>query len=112
MSEASDLYNVAEKLKDEGKYEEAIAKFLESAAANPQYALPHMALGIVYGKVNKHEEAVRHAHKACELEPEEALNYTTLSRVAVLAFTASNDEQFKILAEDAMARAQMLQQRR
>jgi len=110
MTEAETLYNEGEKLKDEGAYEQAVEKFNASAAADATYSLPHLALSIVFGKMQKHEEAVTHAQKACEIEPDDAFNFTTLSTVLQRAYAGTGNTSFIQAAEDAMAKAQMLQQ--
>ncbi len=41
MSDPVALYDEADKLKDEGKLDEAVAKFNEALQAEPNYALAH-----------------------------------------------------------------------
>ena len=106
--EALSLYNEGEKLKDEGQYEPAIEKFLAAAEADESYALPHLALAVTYGKVNKHEEAVRHGEIACQLEPEDSFNLTTLSTVYQRAYAGTGNQDFIAKAEHAMERAGMI----
>jgi tetratricopeptide (TPR) repeat protein len=112
MSDVVALYNEAEKLKDAGEYEAAIAKLNELLAQDDSYTLAHMALAVVYGKVNQHEEAVKHGQRACELEPEDPFSFTAMSVTYQRAFAGTQNHQYIQLAEDAMAKAHSLQMRR
>ena len=66
MADVNEIYNEAEKLKDEGKNDEAIAKLMTLLESHPDHVLSHLALAVLYGKIGKHEEAVSHGQKACE----------------------------------------------
>lgn len=103
MPTKEEIYDEADKLKDAGKLDESAARFRDALAVDPNYALAHSALAVVYTRLKRHDEAVQHALKVCELEPNDAFSYTALSVTCQRAG--------KILeAEDAMARARMLQQ--
>lgn len=95
------LYDEADKLKAEGKHEEAIAKLVELTEQDPNYALAHSALAVLYGKVGRHDEAIRHGQKVCELEPNDAFSFTAMSVTYQRAGRIPE-------AEDAMARARMM----
>ncbi len=112
MSDVVALYNEAEKLKDAGEYEQAITKLTELLAQDESYTLAHMALAVIYGRVGKHEEAVKHGQRACELEPEDAFSFTAMSVTYQRAFAGTQNQQYIQLAEDAMAKANALQMRR
>ena len=109
MSEISNLYAESEELKDEGKLDEAIAKLNQILEIDENHVLSHLALAVLYGRVNEHEDACKHGEKACELEPTEAFNFTAMSVTYVRAFQATQSETFKIKAEDAMAQAHAIQ---
>ena len=109
MSDLYALYNEAEKLKDDGNLEEAISKLLEILAQDESFVLAHLTLAVVYGRVAKHEEAVQHGEKACELEPNEAFNQTAMSVTYQRAFAGTQNQQYIQMAEDAMARAHTIQ---
>ncbi|MGC3969785.1 MAG: scaffolding protein [Pirellulales bacterium] len=98
-----EIYDAAAKLKDEGKLDEAVAKLQELLAASPSYALAHSALSVYLGRLGRHPEALVHARKVCELEPNDPRSYFSLSVVCVKAGLVQE-------AEDAKARAMMLQQ--
>lgn len=109
MPTADELYQEAESLKDAGQNEEAVAKLNELIGLDETYSLAHMALAVLYGKLDKHEDAIRHAEKACELEPNDAFSYTAMSVTYQRAWQGTQNPQFIQLAETAMARAHALQ---
>src|ERR1700730_11194254 len=98
------LYDEADRLKDAGKLEEAAAKLVQLTEQDPNYALGQSALAMLYTKLKRYDEAVRHALKACELEPDDAFNFTALSVTFQRAGKIPE-------AEEAMAKARMLQSR-
>jgi tetratricopeptide (TPR) repeat protein len=111
MSDPIALYDQADKLKDEGKIEESAAKLKEALAADPSYELAHSALAVVLQKLGKHDEAIDHARRACELEPNDPFSFTALSVTYQRAFAGTNNQQYIRMAEDAMEQSRMLQGR-
>jgi tetratricopeptide (TPR) repeat protein len=111
MSDPIALYDQADKLKDEGKIEESAAKLREALTADPSYGLAHSALAVVLQKLGKHEEAIDHARRACELEPNDPFSFTALSVTYQRAFAGTNNQQYIRMAEDAMEQSRMLQGR-
>jgi tetratricopeptide (TPR) repeat protein len=112
MADPHALYDEADKLKDAGKLEEAAAKLNEALTADANYALAHAALAVVMQKLGRHEEAIQHAQKVCELDPEDPFSFTALSVTYQRAFAGTNNMQYIRLAEDAMERSRILQSRR
>jgi tetratricopeptide (TPR) repeat protein len=104
MPTNEDLYDEADRLKDAGKLDEAAAKLEEILAQDPSYVLAHSALAVVLGKLQRHDEAIRHGLKVCELEPNDAFSFTAMSVTYVRAGKIPE-------AEDYKARAGMLQMR-
>jgi Flp pilus assembly protein TadD len=98
------LYDEADHLKDAGKLDEAAAKLEELVAQDPKYALAHSALAVIYGRLKRHEDAVRHGLMVCELEPNDPFSFTAMSVTFQRAGKIPE-------AEDAMARARMMQGR-
>src|ERR1700753_3630716 len=102
MSNPVALYDEADKLKDQGKLEEAVAKLSEALAADPNYALAHSALAVIQQRLARHEEAIAHARKVCEIEPSDPFSFTALSVTYQRAFAGTNNMQYIRMAEDAM----------
>jgi tetratricopeptide (TPR) repeat protein len=109
MPTVDELYAESESLKDAGKNEEAIAKLQELLEQEEKHCLAHMALAVLYGKVGKHEDAIRHGERACELEPHDSFSFTAMSVTYQRAWQGTQDSQYIQLAESAMARAHALQ---
>jgi tetratricopeptide (TPR) repeat protein len=108
--EVVELYDAADKLKDEGKLEEAVAKLHESLAVNAKYALAHSALAVIQQRLGKHEEAVKHAQQVCEIEPRDPFSFTAMSVTYQRAYAGTNNMEYIQLAEDAMERSRQLSQ--
>ena len=105
MPTNEEQYAQADQLKGAGKLAEA-AELLETLVKqDDNYTLAHSALAVIYGRLQKHDEAIRHGLKVCELEPNEPFSFTAMSVTFQRAGKIPE-------AEDAMARAHMLQGRR
>ena len=109
MAAEDELYAEGEKLKDQGQHEEATAKFEQALAANGNFALAHYALAVMYGKAGRHEEAVKHGQRACELEPDDPFAFTAMSVTYQRAFADTRNPAYIGQAEEAMGRAHALQ---
>ncbi len=109
MATCRELYDEADRLKDDGKLEDAVAKYQEILAQDETYALAHAALAVVLGRLDRHAEAIQHARRVSELEPNDAFSHAQLSVVYQRAFAATNNPQFIQLAEDAMGRSRMIE---
>jgi tetratricopeptide (TPR) repeat protein len=112
MSDPAKLYDEADKLKEEGKLEEAVAKLEAALSADPNYALAHSALAIVQQKLGRHDEAIGHAKRVTEIEPDDPFSFTALSVTYQRAFAGTNNMQYIRMAEDAMEHSRILQGRR
>ena len=109
MASIGEMYQEAESLKDDGKLDEAIAKLKEILAEDERHILSHLALAVVLGRANRHEEAVAHGEKACEIEPTDPFNFTAMSVTYQRAWAGTQNQQYIQAAEDAMAKAQALE---
>ena len=96
-----DAYEAAEKLKNDGKLEEAVAALEAVVAENKDFALAYSALAAWCTRLERHEKAVEHARRVCELEPNEPFSYTALS---VACMRAGKIEE----AEEALGRSRMM----
>ena len=110
MSDLDAKYNEVEKLIDDEKFEEAVAGLTEIVNQDDKFVLAHLALSRVYTKTGQHDLAIKHAETACELEPNDAFNFTAMSVTYQRAWAGTQDQQYIAKAEDAMAKAQMLAQ--
>jgi Flp pilus assembly protein TadD len=102
MPTNEELYHEHEKLKEAGKLPDAAAVLENLLQQDPSYTLAHAALAVLYGRLNRHEDAIRHGLKVCELEPNDPFSFTAMSVTFQRAGRIPE-------AEEAMARARMLQ---
>lgn len=109
MSTITEKYNTAEKLKDEGKPEEAVKLLQEILAESPEHVLSHLTLGRIFTLQGEFEKAVEHGEQACKLEPNEPFNYTALSVTYQRVFAGTQDTKYIQMAEDAMAESRRLE---
>lgn len=102
MTSPDDRYSAAESLKNEGKLAEAVASLEGLVADEPGFTLAHSALAAWCTRLERHEEAIGHARRACELEPNDPFSYTALSVACMRGGRITE-------AEDALARSRTLQ---
>jgi hypothetical protein len=69
-------------------------------------------LAIIQQKRGRHEEAITHARKVCDIEPTDPFSFTALSVTYQRAFAGTNNMNYIRLAEDAMEQSRILQSRR
>ncbi len=109
MNELRALEDTADALKDEGKHEEAIAEYKKILEKDNDFVRAHLALAILYDKVQDAEKSVYHGERACEIEPNDHFNAVALSITYQKAFETTRDEMYIHKAEEAKARAHILQ---
>lgn len=95
-------YEAAEQLKAAGDLEAAVAALEAVVADHPDFALAHSALAAWCTRLERHADAVRHAKRVCELEPNDPFSFTALS-------VACQRGGWIPEAEEALARSRMLQ---
>ena len=108
MADVVALYDEADQLKAAGKLEEAAAKLNEALAEDDSYALAHSALAVVLQRLGKHDEAIQHAQRVCELEPKDPFSFTAMSVTYQRAYAGTGEMSYIRLAEEAMERSRMM----
>ena len=102
MPTIEERYDEAVALQQDGNLEAAAAELERLVADAPDYALAHAGLSAFYSKLARHDEAVEHGRKVCELEPDDAFSFMAMSLVCQRAGRIPE-------AEEAMNRAMELQ---
>jgi len=102
MSSEVERYDEAIQLQQNGDVEQAVAKLEELVADHPDYALAHAALSVFYQRLDRDDEAVEHAGKVCELEPEDPFSFVAMSTICQKAGRIAE-------AEKALAQAHQAQ---
>ena len=81
MADKFDLYDQAVDLVAEGKLEDAVGKYQEAIALDADFADGWEGLALALFQLERHEEAIEAGKRLCELQPDEVLAHTTLSRI-------------------------------
>ena len=102
MATRDERYAEAERLKNGGDLAAAVVALEALVADEPEFALAHSALAAWCTRLERHQDAVRHARRVVELEPSDPFSYTALSVACMWAGMIPE-------AEDALARSRMLQ---
>jgi tetratricopeptide (TPR) repeat protein len=79
MPTPDQLYDQAVELRDQGDKEAAAFKLQEAVAIDPAFAIGHGMLAKLYADLARADEAIHHAKRVVELEPNDAFSYTALS---------------------------------
>jgi tetratricopeptide (TPR) repeat protein len=79
MPTPDQLYDQAVDLRDGGDKPAAIAKLEEAIAIDPNFAIGHGMLAKLYVDLAQTDEAIAHARRVVELEPDDTFSYTALS---------------------------------
>lgn len=98
MPTPDQLYDEAINLQQTGNLEEAIAKLEALVVEHPDYGLGHAGLSAFYSKQGRHPEAVEHAQKVCELDPDDPFSFMAMSLVCQRAGMIAEAEQAMALS--------------
>ena len=104
IADPTAAYREANKLKAAGDLEGACEKLEAIVAEHPDHALSHSALAVHLQRLGRNDQAVTHAKRVTELEPDDPFSYSQLSVVCQRCGLIQE-------AEDAMAKARMIQMR-
>ena len=110
MADVNQLYDEADQLQEQGDLEGAAAKLAEALEIDGNYALAHSALAVVLQRLGKHEEAIQHAVRVCELEADDPFSFTAMSVTYQRAYAGTNNMEYIRLAEEAMEKSRLLSQ--
>jgi predicted Zn-dependent protease len=105
MSSEVERYDEAIQLQENGELDEAVTKLEALVADHPDYSLAHAALSVFYGKLDRNDEAVEHAGKVCELEPEDPFSFIAMSTICQKAGRIAEAEQALAQAHQAQMAA-------
>ncbi len=92
-------YDEAIALREEGSLKGAVSILEQLTADFPDYALAHLGLAVFYWKLERPDDSIREASRACELNADDPFYFTALSSLAVKA-------GHRKTAEEALAKAQ------
>ena len=98
------LYDAAVQMKDNGNLEGAVDALLEILKIDNDHLHTNMALAVYLQRLNRVEEAIKHALRVTEIEPNDSFSFTQLSVIYQRCGRIME-------AEDAMARASVLRGR-
>ena len=102
MAEIDKLYDEAHQMKEQGDLEAAVVKLQEILAIEETHVLAHSALAVHLQKLGRNEDAIKHATRVTELEPNDPFSFTQLSVVCQRCGQIQ-------AAEDAMAKSREVQ---
>ena len=80
MADVAGMYKDAFGFFTRGELEAAIEGFRSVIEADASFTLAYQGLAEVYGRLDRLDEAIATIRKAIELEPDESLYHTSLSR--------------------------------
>jgi predicted Zn-dependent protease len=102
MPKVDELYDEAIRQRDAGSLQQAAETLQAGLALDPNHVLTHSALAVMLQKLQQYDDAIQHAVKVTELEPSDPFSFTQLSVIYQRCGRIPE-------AEDAMARARMMQ---
>ncbi len=101
MSTNDAKYDQAIEMQQKGDLEGAIAALRALVERDPSFALAHSALSVFYSHREQYDQAIEHATKVCELEPEDPFSFIALSLVCQKAGRIMEAERAMMQARQA-----------
>ena len=108
MSDAQSIYDEANKLIQEQRLDQAVEKLQAALEIDPDHVLTLLALSRWLSVMGRHDEAVRHGVRACELDDKDPIHFTVLSVTYQRALAGTGNMEYMQLAEQARDRAHAL----
>ena len=99
MPTKEETYDEAIALQQEGKLDEAIGKLETLVEQEPDYALAHAALSVLYAKREDFDKSVEHGRRVCELEPQDPFSFVAMSLMCQKAGKIEEAEQAMLQAQ-------------
>ncbi len=93
MPSVEERYDEAVALTEAGNLDGAVAKLESLVNDEPDYALAHAGLSVYFSKLDRHDEAVNHAKRVCELEPDDPFSFMSMSLICQKAGRIAEAEQ-------------------
>jgi predicted Zn-dependent protease len=109
MPTSDAVYDEAIQLQQRGDLDGAVKRLVELVQNDPAYALAHAALSVFYSRQDKHDEAIEHGQKVCDLEPEDPFSFMALSLICQKAGRIPEAERALMEARRSQAAAWMKQ---
>ena len=81
MADKYELFDEAVDLVADGVLDAAIAKYREALAVDDDFADAWQGLALAYNDLGNFPEAIEAGRKLCEIQPDDVLAHTTLSRI-------------------------------
>lgn len=85
MATKEDLFDKAVDHLADGELDAAVAAYRESIALDPAWADAWQGLALVLCDLKRFDESIEAGKKFCELQPDDILAHTTLSRIYMTA---------------------------
>jgi Flp pilus assembly protein TadD len=101
MRSSDAIYDQAIEIQQKGDMEGAIAKLRELLQQDPDFPLAHSALSVFYSKLEQYDEAIEHARRVCELEPEDPFSFVAMSLLCQKAGRIAEAERALMQARQA-----------
>src|SRR3982751_689598 len=79
MPTPDELYDQAVDLRDKGDKEAAVTALKQAVEIDPEFAIGHGMLAKLCADLARTDEAIYHARRVVELEPDDTFSYTALS---------------------------------
>ncbi len=79
MPTADELYEAAVNLRDKGDKAAAVEVLKDALKIDPELAIGHGMIAKLYADLAQAEDAIAHALRVVELEPNDTFSYTALS---------------------------------